>query len=84
MFNWFKSKPVEELAVALYPRGQYSAYWEVFRADVPGGFTAEVRVNSYDKAEQYSSTWFTSPTKDSLQKQINQFLKETMKQYKRA
>lgn len=82
MWKWFKKQAeVKELQVSDYPRGQYSAYWEVFKHQIPGGFTAEIRV--YSDAGMQSHI-VTAPSHDSLQKQINGFLTKTMKQYKRV
>ena len=74
----------EPLKSVDYPRGAYSAYWEIVDSEVPGGFRSEVRIMGYENTLLRDKEAFIAPTKDSVDKQVQDFLKTAMSQYKRA
>ena len=74
----------EPLKSVDYPRGAYNAYWEIVDSEVPGGFRSEVRIMGYENTLLRDIEAFIAPTKDSVDKQVQDFLKNSMSQYKRA
>lgn len=76
---------LETIRVADYPKGEYFVYWENYVTEVPGGFTAAVRLYSYsDAPRQVAEEWLmTEPTLEILMPRIGSFLKATMETFKR-
>jgi hypothetical protein len=87
MFDFFKKpKPEiqEDLKLVDFPRGTYSAYWEIYEGEIPGGFRYEVRVMGYDGTVVKDVQVFTSPTKQGVKQKVRDYLVNTMQQYKRT
>lgn len=71
-----------EPKVADYPKGKYTAFWEILVQDIPGGYTALVRFYSYTDGflEQQQ---FTEPLVSKLKPLVNKHIIETMRKYER-
>ena len=70
----------EPLKSVDYPRGAYNAYWEIVDSEVPGGFRSEVRIMGYENTLLRDIEAFIAPTKDSVDKHVQDFLKTAMSQ----
>lgn len=71
------------LSIWDYPRGQYSAYWEIHASEVPGGYRADLRIHSFDTGGILQEGFFTGPDYPHVQAQIDRFVRAQMIQYKR-
>jgi hypothetical protein len=71
------------LSIWDYPRGQYSAYWEILASEVPGGYRADLRIHSFDTGAILQEGFFTGPDYPHVQAQIDKFVRAQMIQYKR-
>jgi len=66
-----------------FPRGEYSAYWEIFIGEVPGGYVAEVRFYGYGGVGIIFAQHFIGPTLAALKQPVNELIRQRMAMYKR-
>lgn len=73
----------DEPKLADYPRGKYTAYWEIFLDEIPGGFSADVRFYGYGGQGLLETEQFINPNLSVLRAAVTKRILQTMPKYER-
>lgn len=77
-----KFTTASEPKLADYPKGKYTATWEILVQDIPGGYSAMVRFYKYDTGLD-AEFQFIKPNVAALKLEVNQCILKTMPLYER-
>lgn len=71
-----------EPKLADYPKGKYTATWEILIQDIPGGYSAMVRFYKYDTGLD-KEFQFIKPNVAQLKLEVNKCILQIMPTYER-
>lgn len=74
---------LDEPKLVDYPKGQYSAYWEIVLGEVDGGVVAAIRIYGYDGVGFIREHRITGPSCEVIKPHVNAWIIDQMNQAKR-